>query len=89
MFTLAIFLLDHFQFSSNHGPNIPGSYTLLFSTASDFTVTTRHIVCSHFIFLDLFVIALCSSPAAYWTPADLGAHLVASHLRDLLSFHAK
>ena len=26
-----------------HGPNIPGSYAILFFTASDFTFTTRHI----------------------------------------------
>ena len=26
-----------------HGPNIPGSYAILFFTASDFTFSTRHI----------------------------------------------
>ena len=29
-------------------------------------------------FLELLVIALCSSPVAYWTPSNLGAHLLAS-----------
>ena len=33
-FTLAI-SFDHFQFALIHGPNIPGSYTILLFTASD------------------------------------------------------
>ena len=58
--------------------NIPGSYAILFFTASIFTFTTRHIhnwtSCPLFgsassSLLELF---LCSSPAAYWTPTDLG-----------------
>ena len=36
-------LLDYVQFTLIHGPNIPGSYAILFFTASDFTFTTRHI----------------------------------------------
>ena len=58
--------------------NIPGSYGILFFTASDFTFTTRHIhnwtsfplfgSASSFL-IELF---LCSSPAAYWTPINLG-----------------
>ena len=36
-------LFDHFQFTSIHGPNIPGSYTILLFTASDFTYITSHI----------------------------------------------
>ena len=35
MFTLAI-SFDHFQFTLIHGPNIPGSYAILFFTASEF-----------------------------------------------------
>ena len=35
--------LDHFQFTLIRESNIPGSYTLLFFTGSDFTFTTRHI----------------------------------------------
>ena len=31
------------QFTLIHGPNIPCSYAILFSTASDFTFITRHI----------------------------------------------
>ena len=34
-------LPDHVQFTLIHGPNIPGSYAILFFTASDFTFTTR------------------------------------------------
>ena len=30
-------------FTLIHGPNIPGSYAMLFFAASDFTFTTRHI----------------------------------------------
>ena len=36
-------LFDHFQFTLIHGPSIPGSYAILFSTASDFTSITSHI----------------------------------------------
>ena len=68
-------LLDHVQFTLIHGPNIPGSYAILFSTATDFTFTTRHIRNwaafllwpSASFFLDLLVIALCSSPVEHWT----------------------
>ena len=42
MFTLAI-SFDHFQFTLIHGPNIPGSYAILFSTVSDFTSITSHM----------------------------------------------
>ena len=37
------FLLDHIQFILIHGPNIPGSFAVLFFKASDFTFTTKHI----------------------------------------------
>ena len=36
------FLLDHIQFTLIHGPDIWGSYAILFFTSSDFTFTTRH-----------------------------------------------
>ena len=70
-------LFDHFQFTLIHGPDIPGSYAVLFFTASEFTFTTRHIHsrCQfHFgstasLFLELF---LYSFPVAYWTPTNLG-----------------
>ena len=34
---------DHFQFALIHGPNIPGSYAILLSTASDLASITSHI----------------------------------------------
>ena len=36
-------LFDHFQFILIHGPNIPGSYAILFFTTLDFTSITSHI----------------------------------------------
>ena len=36
-------LLDHIQFTLIRGPNILGSYAILFFTASNFTFTTRYI----------------------------------------------
>ena len=64
----------------------PGSYAILFFTISGFTFTTRHICnWTSFLlwpatsfFLELLVIALCSSPVAYWAPSILGAYLPVS-----------
>ena len=57
-------LLDHFQFTLIHGPNIPSSYAILFFTASDFTVTTRYIQAWALfsLWLSLFILsgAICS-----------------------------
>ena len=36
-------LFDHLQFTLIHGPNIRGSYAILFFTALDFTSLTRYI----------------------------------------------
>ena len=77
IFTLAI-SFDHFQFVLTHGPNIPGSYAILFFTVSDFTSITGHIhnwvlflLWLHpFIFLEVF---LLWSPIVYWAPTDLGS----------------
>ena len=41
-FTLAI-SFDHFQFALIHGPDIPGSYSILLFTASDLASVTSHI----------------------------------------------
>ena len=35
--------LDHIQFTLIHGPNIPGSYAILFFTVLNIILTTRHI----------------------------------------------
>ena len=66
------FLFDHFQFTFIHGPNIPGSYAILFFIALDFlpssvTSTPGHCFCFGSIssfFLELF---LHSSPVALAT----------------------
>ena len=71
-------LFDHFQFTLIHGPNIPGSYAILFLQhqtllPSPFTSTTEP--CFHFgsipsFFLELF---LQWSPVAYWAPTNPGS----------------
>ena len=69
-------LLDDVQFTFINGPNIPGSYSILFFTAFDFTSITRHKTtgcCFYFgsissFFLKLF---LHSFPVAYWAPTYL------------------
>ena len=43
MFTLAISCLTTSKFALIHGPNIPGSYAVLFFTASVFVSITSHI----------------------------------------------
>ena len=77
MLTLNHLLFDHLQFALIHGPNIPGFYSILLFTVSDFTSITYHILnrvlfCFGSIssfFLELF---LHSSPVAYWARTDLG-----------------
>ena len=79
----------YIQFSLIHGPNIPGSYAMFFFQHQTLlllppnTSTTEH----HFhvspaapFSLKVLLIVLCSSPVAYWTPSDLGAHLLVSYL---------
>ena len=43
MLTLDHLLFDHLQFALIHGPNIPGSYSILLFTVSDFTSVTNYI----------------------------------------------
>ena len=60
-------MFDPFQFTLIHGPNIPGSYAILFFTASDFTFTTRHMTepwLSHFILVG--AVSNCSSLFPSW-----------------------
>ena len=73
-------MLGHIQYILIHGPNLPGSYAVLFFIALVFfslpdTSTTKH----HFsfgpadsFFLELLVIAYSTCPVAYWTPSNLG-----------------
>ena len=54
-------------------------WTLLLPPAMS---TTEHHFCfgsASSLFLELLVIAICSSPVAYWTPLDLGAHFPVSY----------
>ena len=47
------------------------------------TSTTGYHFCfgsAFSFFIELLVIAICSSPVAYWTPSNLGAHLPVSYL---------
>ena len=58
--------------------NIPGSYAVLFFTASDFTFTTGHI--HSWALFPLWHSALHSSPVAYWTPSNLGGLIFPCHI---------
>ena len=82
-------LFDHFQFALIHGPNIPGSYAILFFTVLEFTSITSHIhnrVLIYFgsissFFLELF---FHSSSVACWALTDPGS---SSLCVIFLSFH--
>ena len=62
------------------GPNIPGSYAILLFTALNLTFTTDtsttecyfHFGPAASFFLELYVIAFCYSPVAYWIPSNPG-----------------
>ena len=62
MFTLAISCLTT-SISLIHGPNIPGSYAILFFTASDFTFPTRYNQnwTSFPLWLTLFILSVAIS----------------------------
>ena len=85
-FTLAISCLT----TSNtliHGPNIPGSYAILFFIASDFTSISSHIHnwALFLPWLRLFILSGVISPlfsSSIWAPTDLG-----SSSFSVLSFH--
>ena len=57
-------LFDHFQFILIRGPNIPGSYAILFFTASDFmSITSRiHSWVLFSLWLSLFILSGAISP---------------------------
>ena len=86
-------LSDWTELNWTDGPNIPSSYAILFFTALDFTFTTRHVhnwvSDFHFspvtlFYLELLVIAICSSPVAYCT-CQPGGHIFQCHI--FLPFH--
>ena len=83
-------LFDHFQFALIHGPNIPGSYTILFFTALDFTSITSHIHnwMLFSLWLSLFILSGAISPlfsSSMRTPTDLEG---SSFSVIFLPFHA-
>ena len=63
-----------------HDPNIPGSYTILFFTASSFSFPTRHIhnLTLFLLWPSCFILTVSMSnypplfPVAYWTSSNLG-----------------
>ena len=77
MFTLDISCLATSNLAC-HGPNIPGSYALLFlqhQTLFSPPSTSTTGRCLHFgsassFLLELFI---CCSPGAYWAPTNLGS----------------
>ena len=78
MFTLAI----SFQFTLTHGPNIPGSYAILFFTASDFTSITSHIHnCILFLlWLHLFILSGVISPLLHLGIYQPGEFIFQCHI---------
>ena len=56
-------MFGHIQFALLHGPNIPGSYAILFFTAFDFTFTTRYNQnwTSFPLWLTLFILSVALS----------------------------
>ena len=76
MFYSCHLLLDHIQFILIHGLNIPGSYAILFFTASYFNFITRHIYnwASFLLWPSCFILsgAISSCPPLF----PRGAHLL-------------
>ena len=93
MFTLAISFLTTSNLPWNyliHGPNIPGSYTILFSTASDFISITSHIHkwALFSLWLCLFILSGVISPL--FSSSILGTYQPGEfifHCHLFLSFH--
>ena len=78
-------LFHHFQLTLINGPNIPGSYAILFFIASGFTFTIRCICywVSFLFWFHLFIPSGVISPLcsiAYQTLNDLVFHLSMSYL---------
>ena len=67
--------LNWTEFTSIHGPNIPGSYAILFFTASDFTSITSHIHnwALFLLWLSLFILSRVISPL--FSSSILGIYL--------------
>ena len=70
--------LNQTEFTLIHGPTIPGSYAILFFTASDFTSITSHINnwVLFLLWLHLFILCGVISPLfsiSCWAPTELGS----------------
>ena len=93
MFTFAVSCLTTANLPWNyliHGLNIPGSYTILFSTASDFTSITSHIHkwALFSLWLCLFILSGVISPV--FSSSILGTYQPGEVIFDcylFLSFH--
>ena len=80
MFTIFHLLFDHVHFTLIRGPNIPSSYVILFLqhrtllSPPDTSITECRFRFdpTTLFFLELLVIALCSSLLAYCIPSNLG-----------------
>ena len=79
-------LFDHFQFTLILGLNIPGSYAILFFTASDFTSITNHIHnwVLFLLWLRLFILSVVISPL--FSSSILGTYQPGSSSFSVLSF---
>ena len=68
-------LLDHFQFILIRGPNVPGSYAILFFTASDFMSITSHIHSWVLFSLWLSLFILSGAISLLFSSSILGTYL--------------
>ena len=86
MFTLAISCSITSIFTLIHGPNILGSYAILFFTASDFTSFTSHIQnwALFLLWLSFFILSGVISPL--FSSSILGTYPVGSSSFSVTSF---
>ena len=91
------FLLDHVQFALVYGPNISGSYAILFFTVSDFTFTSRHCHNSvpFLLWPSCFILPRAFSNCVPISPSSMldtfqpgGAHISVSYL-FAFSYHSR
>ena len=77
-------LFDHFQFALIHGPNIPGSYTVLVFTALDFISIISHIHnwVLFLLWLRLFILSGIISSLIYSSILEYRMHTEMLRLAD-------
>ena len=86
MFTLAISRLTTSNSLPTHGPNIPGSYAILFFTALDFTSITSHIHNWVLFLLWLCVFILSGVISPLFSSSILGTYQPGSSSFSVISF---